>query len=175
MTQSKIAPQPADAAASAAEGLGDAITQALPISDVAFGGGVLVLVVFFHAFWIRVLTTSYLTRIQRLRNRGSAWHADLLFARVVVSLLALHLSEVLLWSAALAWSGIIPNMERAAYFAANCYTALGEPFSLSHDWRIVPPIIAMSGIFTFAFTASFFVNFVARYNELRAAILRARH
>ena len=54
---------------------------------------------------------------------------------------------------------------------ARCYTALGEPFSLAHAWRVVPPIIAMSGIFAFGWTASVFVNFVARYNELRAGIM----
>ena len=52
--------------------------------------------------------------------------------------------------------------------------ALGEPFSLPHEWRIVPPIIAMSGIFTFAWTASVLVNFVARYNDLRADIMARR-
>ncbi len=92
----------------------------------------------------------------------------------VIALLALHLSEVVLWSAALVWGGIVPDWSKAAYFAANCYTALGEPFSLPHEWRIVPPIIAMSGIFAFGWTASVFVNFVARYNELRASILQAR-
>lgn len=154
--------------------LDDALTQALPVPDIVFGGTVLVILILFHAFWIRLLTTSYLTRAERLRARRSAWRADLLFTAMVVALLALHLAEVILWSAALVWGGLVPDWSKAAYFAANCYTALGEPFSLPHAWRIVPPIIAMSGIFAFGWTASVFVNFVARYNDLRADILSAR-
>ncbi len=147
------------------------LTQALPVPDIMFGGGVLVLVVMFHAFWIRLVTGSFLKRSQGIRARASMWRADLLFASAVVALLALHLAEVVLWSAALILGDIVGDWSKAAYFAANCYTALGEPFSLPHAWRIVPPIIAISGIFTFAWTASVLVDFVSRYNGLRAAIL----
>jgi hypothetical protein len=81
------------------------------------------------------------------------------------------LTEVVIWSAALIFGDIVSDWAKAAYFAANCYTALGEPFSLPHAWRIVPPIIAISGIFTFAWTASVLVFFVSRYNAIRDGIL----
>lgn len=145
----------------------NALTQALPLPDIMFGGAVLVTVIMFHAFWIRVITSSYLKRSNALKSRASLWQADLLFTVMVMMLLALHLAEVVVWSAALIFGDIAANWSTAAYFAANCYTALGEPFSLPRAWRMVPPIIAMSGIFTFAWTASVLVNFVSRYNDLR--------
>lgn len=177
--QKHAAPDAVATAASDLQSLGagvidNALTEALPVPDIAFGGTVLVILILFHAFWIRLLTNSYLTRVERLRKHRSAWRADILFTAMVIALLTLHLSEVVIWSAALVWGGIVPDWSKSAYFAANCYTALGEPFSLPHEWRIVPPIIAMSGIFAFGWTASVFVNFVARYNELRATILQAR-
>lgn len=152
----------------------NALTQALPVPDIMFGGTVLVVVIMFHAFWIRLITGSFLKRSQAIQARASLWRADMLFAVMVMALLALHLAEVVLWSASLIFGGIVADWAKAAYFAANCYTALGEPFSLPHEWRIVPPIIAMSGIFTFAWTASVLVNFVARYNEMRARIMARR-
>jgi len=85
-----------------------------------------------------------------------------------------HLVEILIWTAALVYADVVRDWSKAAYFASNCYTALGEPFSLPRAWRLVPPIMAISGIFTFAWTASLLVDFVSRYNDLRAAIL-ARH
>ena len=139
-----------------------------------FGGTVLIFVVMFHAFWIRLITGAFLKRSQRHGPVASLWRADLLFALTVMALLALHLGEVIVWSAALILGGIVTDWSKAAYFAANCYTALGEPFNLAHEWRIVPPIIAISGIFTFAWTASVLVNFVARYNDMRADILARR-
>jgi hypothetical protein len=153
----------------------NALSQALPLPDLMFGGGMLVLVIMFHAFWIRFITGVMLKRGPSIRSRGWIWHADLLFVLGILSLLAVHLSEVLLWSTALVVGDIVDDWARAAYFAANCYTALGEPFSLPHAWRMLPPIIAISGIFTFAWTASVLVDFVARYNTLRADILARRH
>jgi hypothetical protein len=180
-TKDSKAPAPATISTAATElqelraGVTDnALTEALPVPDIAFGGTGLVIVIVFHAFWIRLITTLFLTRADRISGLKSAWRADVLFIGMVVAVLTLHLSEVVLWSAALVLGGIVPDWSKAAYFAANCYTALGEPFSLPHAWRIVPPIIAMSGIFAFGWTASVFVNFVARYNELRASIIAAQ-
>ena len=148
----------------------NALTQALPLPDLMFGGSVLVFVIMFHAFWIRVLTSAFLKRSDAI-GRASMWRADMLFMGMVLMLLALHLAEVVVWSAALIFGDIVNDWATAAYFSANCYTALGEPFALPRAWRIVPPIIAISGIFSFAWTASVLVNFVSRYNQLRLAIL----
>jgi hypothetical protein len=88
-----------------------------------------------------------------------------------MAVLAVHLSEILLWSSGQVFGRVVDDWAKAAYFAANCYTALGEPFALPHVWRMLPPIIAISGIFTFAWTASVLVDFVSRYNSLRAEIV----
>ena len=149
----------------------NALAQALPVPDLVFGGAMLVLVIMFHAFWIRSITGAVLRRFIVIRSRHALWHADLVFAIAIAALLAVHLSEVLLWSSSLVFGGLVNDWAKAAYFAANCYTALGEPFSLPLIWRMLPPIIAISGIFTFAWTASVLVDFVSRYNELRAEIL----
>jgi hypothetical protein len=135
---------------------------------------VLVLVILCHAFWIRLITNSFLTRSQTLQTRALLWRADLLFALTVTALLTAHLTEILLWTVALVFGGIVTDWAQSGYFAANCYVALGEPFSLPRAWRMVPPIIAISGIFTFAWTGSVLVNFVSRYNDLRADILAKR-
>ncbi len=79
----------------------NALTEALPVPDIMFGGGVLLLVVMFHAFWIRLITGSFLKRSQRVGALALLWRADLLFALMVMALLALHLAEVVVWSAAL--------------------------------------------------------------------------
>ena len=151
-----------------------ALAEALPVPDMVFGGSMLVLVIMFHAFWIRLITSSFLRRSRGTGAHTQLWRADLLFAATVVALLSLHMAEVFIWSVALVSGNIVDGWAKASYFAANCYTALGEPFPLPHAWRLLPPIIAISGIFTFAWTASVLVNFVARYNELRAETLLQR-
>jgi len=150
------------------------LTEALPVPDMVFGGSMLVVVIMFHAFWIRLITSSFLKRSRGEGAHTGLWRADLLFAATVVALLSLHMAEIFVWTVGLVGGNIVDGWAKASYFAANCYTALGEPFSLPHAWRLLPPIIAMSGIFTFAWTASVLVNFVARYNELRAETLAQR-
>lgn len=155
-------------------GANSALAQALPVPDIIFGGGMLVLVIMFHAFWIRLVTGSFLKRTQALRGNVKLWRADWLFAMTVIALLTMHLAEIVMWAAGLVFSDILNEWGKATWFAANCYTALGQPLTVAHAWRLVPSMIAASGIFTFAWTASVLVNFVARYNELRADII-ARH
>lgn len=168
----RASPVPSDAT-TAGTGLvvENALTQALPVPDMVYGGSVLVLIIMFHAFWIRFITGAFLKRAQVVSRVVWAWRADLLFALTVIALLTLHMAEIMLWTAALIFGDIVGEWAKAGYFAANCYTALGEPFALPHAWRLLAPIIAISGIFTFAWTASVLVNFVARYNDLRAALL----
>ena len=148
-----------------------ALTQALPVPDLLLGGSVLLLVVMFHAFWIRVITNEFFKREEFVKSRAWTGYADTWFALLICMLLTLHLGEVLIWTATLVASGIVSDWAKAAYFAANSYTALGEPFPLPHSWRLVAPIMAISGIFTFAWTASILVDFVKRYNDVRAAQL----
>jgi hypothetical protein len=149
----------------------NALTQALPIPDITYGGAMLVVVIMFHAIWIRFITGAVLKRFELSRSLVSMWRIDLVFVTATAALLGLHLAEVLLWTSALIFGGIVGGWDKAGYFAGNCYTALGEPFSLPHAWRMLPPIIAISGIFTFAWTASVLVDIVSRYNTLRADIL----
>jgi len=173
MTNAQI-PSKVDAALAEIEsGLGadSALAQALPVPDLIFGGSMLVLVIMFHAFWIRFVTDSFLKRSKALGDSSPLWRADWMFARTVIALLALHLAEIVLWSAGLVGSGIVGEWGKATWFTSNCYTALGQPLAVAHAWRLVPSMIAASGIFTFAWTASVLVNFVARYNALRAGII----
>ena len=148
-----------------------ALTQALPVPDLLLGGSVLLLVVMFHAFWIRIITNEFFRREEIVKSRAWTAYADTWFALLICMLLTLHLGEVLIWTATLVASGIVSDWAKAAYFAANSYTALGEPFALPHSWRLVAPIMAISGIFTFAWTASILVDFVKRYNDVRSAQL----
>jgi len=56
----------------------------------------------------------------------------------------------------------------AAFFAANTYTTLGYgTFVLPQEWNMMAPIIAISGLFTFGWTASVLVDFVRAANRVR--------
>ena len=103
-------------------------------------------------------------------QRPSRWEADLLMASIVFMLLTLHVSEMFLWAAALVYSGLVPDWRSAGFFAGNTYTTVGYGnFILPNGWRMLAPIIAMSGLFTFGWSGSVLVDFVRRLNAVRDA------
>ncbi|WP_313952853.1 hypothetical protein [Accumulibacter sp.] len=150
------------------------VIDALPLPDFFFGGGVLVAVVILQAIGLRLLTGHFDKRAQHIQQRPAWWSVDVLLGFTVFRMLGLHLMSIVLWSAALVYSGIIPQWAAAARFAALSYTTLGSHRELSDEWYMLSPIIAISGMFTFAWTASVLVSIVGRCNELRGIVRDAR-
>jgi hypothetical protein len=100
-------------------------------------------------------------RFQRKRIRR-----QLFFSGIILFILLTHLVEVLLWGLTLAGLGVIPVLRDAYYYAAVTYTTLGyHGEMLPPDWRILAPIIAMSGFFAFGWTTGVLVNLVRRMHE----------
>ena len=82
-------------------------------------------------------------------------------------MLFLHMTEVCLWGLVLRKAGLVDNLRNAIYFSANTYTTLGMgSMLLPHSWRELSPIIAMSGLFTFAWTTSEMFNIVGDQHDL---------
>ena len=109
-------------------------------------------------------------RSQIILKRPTAWRADLLMSGAVFMLLALHLMEIVIWAAALVYSGLVSNWRASGFFAGNTYTTVGYGvFILPDGWRMLAPIIAMSGLFAFGWSGSVLVDFVRRINALRDA------
>ena len=58
-------------------------------------------------------------------------------------------------------------MRDSYYYVLESYTTLGEgSISLPDRWRLVGPIIAMSGLFTFGWTGSVLVNIMTEFGKL---------
>ena len=150
------------------------LTEALPLPDIIYGGGVLVAVVVVQAIGVRLLTGHVDKRSQAIKQRPTLWRVDLLFGGAVFFMLALHLGSIIVWSAALVYGEIIPDWARAARFAALSYTTLGSDLVLPKEWQMLAPIVAISGMFTFAWTASALVSIVDQCNHLRRLAWDAR-
>ena len=68
------------------------------------------------------------------------------------------------------YSNLVPDWRSAGFFAGNTYTTVGYGnFILPNGWRMLAPIIAMSGLFTFGWSGSVLVDFVRRLNTIRDA------
>ena len=151
------------------------MTQVMPLPDFVFGGGMLLLIVLMHATGMRMLTDRFERRLLTLGQHPSSWRPDVLMGGVVLLMLLLHLVEIWVWSAALVYSGLVPNWRAAGFFAANTYTTVGYGnFLLPDGWHMLAPIIAMSGLFTLGWTGSVLVEIVRRCQQIKAAAYKAR-
>jgi Ion channel len=82
-------------------------------------------------------------------------------------MLALHIVEITIWAFVIIHAGIVKHGYDAIYYCANAYTTLGMgSLDIDQNWRNISPIIAISGLFTFAWTTSALVDVVASNGRL---------
>jgi len=147
------------------------LAEVMPAADVAFGGGLLMLIILIHATGVRTVTDHVARRSRVIMLRPKVWRADILMLSSILLLLALHLSETVVWAAALVYGGLVPSWRAAGFFAANTYTTVGYgAFVLPAGWEMLAPIIAISGLFTFGWSGSVLVDIVARCQRIKDAI-----
>ena len=83
----------------------------------------------------------------------------------ILLMLCTHLFEVLLWAITLVLTDAVQDFRDAFYYSSVTYTTLGyEDIVLPHNWRLLAPMIAMSGVFAFGWTTGVIVNLVAQSN-----------
>jgi Ion channel len=71
--------------------------------------------------------------------------------------------------------GMITSLRDAYYYVLESYTTLGEGnVALPDRWRLLGPIIAMSGLFTFGWTGSVLVSIMTEFGKLDRERAEAR-
>ena len=144
------------------------VLQALPAGDLILGGLMLVIIVMIHGASMRLTMGHILRRSKILAQHPSGWSADIMLAGAILMLLTVHLVETGVWTAVLVHSHLVSNWRDAGFFAANTYTTLGYgSVILPAPWKMLAPIMAISGLFTFGWTGSVLVDIVGRVNRLK--------
>ncbi len=165
--------QSSQIATDAARGVDDVtrvlpVLQALPAGDLILGGTMLVGIALVHGAAMRMITTHVIRRSKVLALKPTQWRADLLLASIILAMLLAHLVETGIWTTVLVRSHLVTDWREAGFFAANTYTTLGYgSVILSPPWKMLAPIMAISGLFTFGWTGSVLVDIVGRVNRLK--------
>ncbi len=145
-----------------------------PIAEIAAGATCLVLAIFVHGVGLRAIMRISSARLARCTPATPAWQLNLVLATVIVAIVALHLFETLAFALALNRAGIIGSMRDSYYLVLGSYTTIGsKAVALPHGWRLLAPMVAMAGLFTFSWTASLLVSVMGEITRLdRAQALR---
>ena len=139
-----------------------------PLAALGIGAVILVLMVLFHGISLhKILVHFKRGELRLLAGRPHLWGAAFLFGSAIFLMLSLHIVEIMAWSWALLHLGLIVHPADALYFCANAYTTMGYgTVDLNILWRNITPVIAISGLFTFAWTTSSLVTMVANYMKI---------
>ena len=107
-----------------------------------------------------------------------AWHprmANYIFAVTILLVLILHVLEICIWGLAVDWMGLIPNPRNSMYFCANTYVTIGcGQMLLPFSWRELDPLMAISGLFTFAWTSGQLFTIVGYHHDLIQELAASR-
>ena len=139
-----------------------------PVAAIGIGSFMPVFLAVFRGWGLqRILHRNKRGELRLRSGRPSLFAASLLFGWAVFLMMVLHLVEVVIWAVVLVYLGLVPRIPNAMYFCANAYTTLGMgSLDLGEHWHILSPIIAMSGLFTFAWTTSSLVDVVSTHTRL---------
>ncbi len=139
-----------------------------PLAAIGIGALILVLLVLFHGFGLHKILVYFKRADLRFRiGRPHLWRVGILFGWCVFLMLFLHILEIFAWAFFLFHLGLVLRRADAIYFCANAYTTLGYgAVDLNPAWRNISPIIAISGLFTFAWTTSSLVSIISSYLKL---------
>jgi hypothetical protein len=145
----------------------DELSAPNPIFEIALGTLIMIVIIFVQGVGIRTINQRFSKTWIHVNSDTPHWRINLLLAVTIASLAVLHFAETLLWAAPVWLMGLISSMRDSYYFVLESYTTLGEgTVNLPDRWRLIGPIIAMSGLFTFGWTGSVLVSIMTEFGKL---------
>jgi len=137
-----------------------------PLFEIFVGTVFLIAVIFVHGVGIRRISRQFSKSLAHVTSTTPHWRLNLMLSVTIAALAALHFAETLIWAVPLYVREIIPSMRDSYYYVLESYTTLGEGnVTLPDRWRLLGPIIAMSGLFTFGWTGSVLVSIMTDFGK----------
>ena len=100
-----------------------------------------------HGVLIAVAARSVRRRWFTPADRLGSFRSELLVARLVSTLLLLHLTDAMVWAIFFLLIGALPDVKTAAYFSLTSYTTVGYgDVLLPEPWRLLGPLEAAVGV-----------------------------
>ncbi|MDQ0323825.1 hypothetical protein QO002_006032 [Pararhizobium capsulatum DSM 1112] len=138
-----------------------------PMMEMLLGTLIMIVIIFVHGVGIRMINLHFSRTWAHMHANTPNWRLNVLLALTIGSLAVLHFSETFLWAMPLSFGGLIPSMRDSYFYVLENYTTLGEGnVSLPDQWRLLGPIISMSGLFTFGWTGSVLVSVMTDFGHL---------
>ena len=115
---------------------------------------------------------SFAERFGKNRSLLSGLSTLILASWIIV---LVHCSEVVIWAAFFYfWTGGMPNVSTAYYYALLEYTTLGSSLNLPLHWRLLEGLTAIAGVLTFAWSTGVLLTLAQSFQEQQLLVLQQR-
>lgn len=147
------------------------ISTALDLPGYILGGLMLLVVMVFHGAVLLQIAKRYevKTFLYLAEKKYSA--VATCFYTSVFCLFLTHIVEIFLWGIALFTLKLVPGLGQSILFSGSTYTAMGFMEDILPDgWKMLAVIIAFSGMFSFAWTASAMISMTKNFRQAYAKL-----
>jgi hypothetical protein len=154
-----------------------ALETSLDLPAYLLGATMLVVVMIFHGFALLQIAKRYEVKTFLYLSEKRYTSVAICFYISVFGLFLAHLIEIVIWGLAIYLFRLLPDLGDSILFSGSTYTAMGFMEDiLPSGWKMLAVIIAFSGMFAFAWTASIMItmtkNFRQAYTKLHMEKLK---
>jgi hypothetical protein len=142
------------------------LTTELDLPAYLFGIAMLLVVMLIHGIALVQIAKRYEVKsfLYLAEHRYSA--VAFAFYLSVLCLFLMHIFEIILWGVSLWVFKLLPNLGESILFSGSTYTAMGFMDDLlPNGWKMLAVIIAFSGMFAFAWTASVMISMTKNFRQ----------
>jgi len=142
------------------------LSTELDLPAYLFGISMLLIVMLIHGFALLQIAKRYEVKSFLYLSEHRYTSVTLVFYISVLCLFLTHLFEIILWGVALYLFKLLPNLGESILFSGSTYTAMGFMDDLlPSGWKMLAIMIAFSGMFAFAWTASVMISMTKNFRQ----------
>ena len=142
------------------------ISSAMDLPGYVLGGVMLLVVMVFHGAILLQIAKRYEAKTFVLMADKKYSAVGFCFYISILFLFLTHIVEIVLWGFALYSFKLLPALGQSILFSGSTYTAMGFMEDILPDgWKMLAVIIAFSGMFAFAWTASVMISMTKNFRQ----------
>jgi hypothetical protein len=142
------------------------LTAELDLPAYLFGIAMLLIVMLVHGFTLLQIAKRYEVKSFLYLSEHKYSSVAFVFYISVLCLFLTHIFEIILWGISLRVFNLLPNLGESILFSGSTYTAMGFMDDLlPSGWKMLAIIIAFSGMFAFAWTASVMISMTKNFRQ----------
>jgi len=142
------------------------IATTLDLPSYLLGAIMLLLVLVLHGLVLLQITKRYEVKSFLYLAEKKYSEVRLCFYIGIFCLFLTHIAEIILWGISLYALKLVPALGQSILFSGSTYTAMGFMEDILPDgWKMLAVIIAFSGMFAFAWTASAMISMTKNFRQ----------